>query len=71
MKPKTNIELVRTYLVRHGKITGAKAFSSLGVYRLSDVILKLRNQGLSIECEMKFNKATGKYYGEYSYQKLA
>ena len=37
------------YLERFGKINPVKAWTQLGIYRLSDTIFKLRKEGYDIE----------------------
>lgn len=44
-------ERVLRYLKQHHIINPLKAWSKCGVYRLSDVIYKLRKQGYDIETE--------------------
>ena len=46
---KTQEQRILNHLQRYHKITPIKAWNSYGVYRLSDVILKLRRQGYPIE----------------------
>jgi len=41
------------YLKTNKKISPMEAWIDLGIYRLSDVVFKLRKQGLSIETERK------------------
>lgn len=41
------------YLKANKKISPMEAWIDLGIYRLSDVVFKLRKQGLSIETERK------------------
>lgn len=40
------------YLSSKGKITPIEAWQELGIYRLSDTILKLRKEGFEIETKM-------------------
>ena len=42
---------ILTYLKQHHIINPLKEWTSCGVYRLSDVIYKLRKQGYDIETE--------------------
>lgn len=56
---------VLTYLKKHKTITPREALMDLNVYRLSDVIFKLRNEGVPIETEMRANELTGAQYGTY------
>tara|TARA_R110000824_G_scaffold98307_2_gene234608 strand:- start:14969 stop:15178 length:210 start_codon:yes stop_codon:yes gene_type:complete len=41
------------YLQTNGKISPMEAWIDLGIYRLSDVVFKLRKNGLGIETERK------------------
>ncbi len=41
------------YLETNKKISPMEAWIDLGIYRLSDVVFKLRKQGLHIETERK------------------
>ena len=41
-------EMVLDYLQEHDYITGAIAFSELGIYRLSSCINRLRKDGITI-----------------------
>tara|TARA_R110000823_G_scaffold26626_3_gene77503 strand:+ start:30 stop:239 length:210 start_codon:yes stop_codon:yes gene_type:complete len=41
------------YLQINGKISPMEAWIDLGIYRLSDVVFKLRKNGLGIETERK------------------
>lgn len=45
-------QMVEKFLVERGSITGKQSMDELGVYRLSDVILKLRKKGLVIHTQM-------------------
>lgn len=45
----TQKEMIRNHLVEHGSITPMDAWKMYGVYRLSDVILKLRRMGMQID----------------------
>ena len=48
LQPKTqNYELLK-YLIRYGSITPLKAWTSLGIYRLSGRIYDLRHMGVEI-----------------------
>lgn len=58
-------ELIKKYLLKKGRITGAIAFTKLGVYRLSEYISRLRNDGMDIKTVMETDKKTGKEYGVY------
>lgn len=44
-------ERLLKYLEIHGKITPMVAWNTLGIYRLSDVVLKLRKKGYPIITE--------------------
>ncbi|MBR4406031.1 MAG: helix-turn-helix domain-containing protein [Bacteroidaceae bacterium] len=44
------------HLQRYHKITALKAWNSYGVYRLADVIYKLRQKGYDIETNMVYVK---------------
>ena len=46
---KTQKDRILNHLQRYHKINPIKAWNSYGVYRLSDVILKLRREGWDIE----------------------
>lgn len=61
----TNKEILRRYLKRYKKIDPLKALSSLNIYRLSEYIRQLRNEGMDIKTEIVKNKMTGKFYGKY------
>jgi hypothetical protein len=61
----TQLNKVRAYLKRHRTITPREALMDLGVYRLSDVIFKLRNAGMNIVTDLKQNPDTGAKYGTY------
>lgn len=54
----TQKQRVLSYLQSYGSITGLEAFGELGLYRLADVIFKLRQDGYDIETvyENKKNK---------------
>lgn len=41
------------YLKVNSKITPMEAWIDLGIYRLSDVVFKLRKQGINIETQRK------------------
>lgn len=56
---------VLKHLKRHRTITPREALMDLNVYRLSDVILKLRRAGVNIITEMRSNPETGAKYGTY------
>lgn len=56
MKDMTQKDRVLTYMRRYHKIDPVKAWSKCGVYRLSDVILKLRRKGYDIETQEKIVK---------------
>lgn len=62
---KTQVTKVLAYLKRHRTITPREALMDLGVYRLADVIFKLRNGGWSITTERKTNPDTGSQYASY------
>lgn len=53
-------EQVLEYLQSHDSITGAIAFSELGIYRLSSCINRLRKSGITIITD------NTKGYAEYS-----
>lgn len=48
---KTQKQRTIDYLTRYHKLNPIKAWQSLGIYRLSDVILKLRREGYEIETD--------------------
>lgn len=57
----TQKERILQHLKYHGKINPLEAWTEHGVYRLSDVIFKLRKEGKQIKTEMtkvknKFNE---------------
>lgn len=62
-------DIIRKHLKKKGKITGATAFTKLGIYRLSEYISRLRKDGMEIVTVMKTDPKTGKEYAEYTYQK--
>ena len=68
---KTQLDKVIRYLKRHKTITPREALMDLGVYRLSDTIFKLRNQGWDIVTDMKVSPDTGVKYGSYRFVGLA
>tara|TARA_R110002049_G_scaffold225360_1_gene397187 strand:- start:918 stop:1193 length:276 start_codon:yes stop_codon:yes gene_type:complete len=41
------------YLKKHRSINPIMSWQTLGIYRLSDVVFKLRNRGFNIETERK------------------
>lgn len=53
MKKKSKKAQVLAYLKRHKRgITGIEALQKFGLYRLSDAIFKLRNEGYNIVTDM-------------------
>ena len=48
---KTQEQIVKEHLNRHGSITSIHAISEYGITRLSDKIYKLRGEGMNIETE--------------------
>ena len=48
MKEKRQEKRIEAYLNLHGSINPLEAWRSCGVYRLSDVIYKLRKRGMII-----------------------
>ncbi len=65
--PKPQKQLIKEYLLCNGKISGAVAFSKLRVYRLSEYIRRLRDEGMDIKTVMETDPNTGKDYGVYYY----
>jgi len=64
---KTDKDRVKEYLLCEGQITGAIAFTKLRIYRLSEYIRRLRDEGMTIQTVMKTDELTGKEYGVYTY----
>ena len=65
----TQKEMVIKYIEQYGSIEPFSALRYLGVYRLSDVIFRIRKER---PVDMQLKKATGKFgnavhYGEYSF----
>jgi len=60
--------IIRNYLKENGRITGAIAFTELQVYRLSEYILRLRNEGMDIKTVMETDPNTGKEFGAYYFK---
>jgi hypothetical protein len=66
IKVKTQIEIVREHLERHGKITGEIAYDEYDIYRLSSIIDRLRNKRrVRIKTYMKWNKSKTSKFAEY------
>lgn len=61
----TQKERVLLHLKKEGSITPLEALSKYGVYRLSDVIYKLRGEGHNIVTNIK--KFNGNKYAQYIY----
>lgn len=61
----TQKEKVLLHLKKEGSITPLEALLKYNVYRLSDVIFKLRGEGHNIETFIK--KANGTKYAQYIY----
>lgn len=61
-------EIIKQHLEKHGHITGREAYEKYGIYRLSEVIRKLRCKGLNIVTyDREFTDCDGdkRRYGEY------
>lgn len=65
MERITQAQLVETHLMNHGEISGREAWDLYGVYRLSEVVRKLRKKGDVIHTHMV--KAESKYGRKYEY----
>jgi len=52
-KPSSQIEDIMWHLHNYGKITSIEAINEYGITRLSDIIYKLRRQGITIISEPK------------------
>jgi|ETN07SMinimDraft_1059922.scaffolds.fasta_scaffold237237_2 hypothetical protein len=62
------------YLKKHRSINPIMSWQALGIYRLSDVVFKLRNRGFEIETERKtvLNKWKEKTnFAEYKLQMVS
>lgn len=46
------VERLKNHLMLYGSINPLESWLKLGIYRLSDVIFKLRKQGIKIETEL-------------------
>ena len=57
-------EQVLAYLQNHDFITGAIAFSELGIYRLSSCINRLRKDGIAIITDNSMGYARYRLLGE-------
>lgn len=57
-------EKVKQYLLSGNSITGVEALRLFGLYRLSDAIFKLRNEGMKINTEDV--KENGVIFARYS-----
>lgn len=55
---------IEKHLLTGESITGLQAVERFSVYRLSSVILRLRNKGHDIKTEM-FQSENGTVYGKY------
>jgi hypothetical protein len=53
---QTGIELVAAHFSRRSKITGIEALSRYGVYRLADVIYKLRKRKWRFDTQLVTHK---------------
>lgn len=67
--PITQRTKVLRYLRKHRSITPREALADLNVYRLADVIFKLRNDGFNIVTNKKANPETGAQYASYKLQR--
>ena len=65
---KPQKQLIKEYLIFNGRITGAIAFTNLNVYRLSEYIRRLRDDGMNIKTVMETDASTGKEYGAYYFE---
>lgn len=48
----TQPAIIKKHLIEYGHISGSEAWELYGIYRLSEVIRKLRRKGCDIETEM-------------------
>lgn len=64
MEKETKIRKVKEHLLKYGKITGLEALKFYDLYRLSDVILKLRRQGMNITTIQKDGNGYATYWLE-------
>lgn len=60
----TQIQRIRRHLEDGKPITPMQAIAVYGIFRLSSVIEDLRQEGLDIDCVLKWDEM-GKQYGEY------
>lgn len=68
MAKQSQVAKVWNYMVNNGSVSGLEAMQHLHVYRLSDVIFKMRNMGVEIITErVEFTDADGEKnnYGRY------
>lgn len=56
---------VLSHLMKVGSISPREALLDHGIYRLSDVVLKLRRKGYNIKTELLVNPIDGHKYGRY------
>lgn len=64
----TQVDHVRSHLQAGKTITPAQAIAVYGIFRLSSVIEDLRQEGMEVDCILKFDEM-GKQYGEYRMRK--
>ncbi len=65
MKKQTQLQQIRKYLERGGKLTPIAALNMFGCLSLAQRIMNLRDQGMNIKTDM-ITTATGKRIGKYS-----
>ena len=57
----TQTQTVLSHLEKRASISPMEALVSYGIYRLSDVIFRLRERGFGIDTEMRHDEAGHKY----------
>ncbi len=62
---KTQIEIVREYLMKGKILTSRKAIVYFNIIRLSDIIFRLRKEGLNIITDRQPNYSGPGTYAEY------
>jgi hypothetical protein len=64
---ESQLENIKKHLLNGSTITPLEALNMFGCFRLSDVIFKLRNQGLNISMELiKMPHKKGKGFAKYT-----
>ena len=56
---------VKDHLLKGGQISGLEAIKLFGVYRLSSIINRLRNEGLDIKTTMIYNSDGVTQFAKY------